>query len=240
MQLTIICLMAEVAVVGAGQARPIRVVAFGDSTTAPHEGVKQVYTQRLAKTLKARGIEVEVINAGVSGDTTADARKRFEKDVLGHEPDLVVIQFGLNDSAVDVPEGRIEPQLPRQAYEQNLDYFVKTLESRGIRVILMTQNPVIWTDELRSACGRPPYNPDDRWGFNVLNQQYAESARGLARTHDVPLIDVYRHYLDYDQVPGQTADSLLSDGVHPNDEGHTLVAELLARQIDALARSLSE
>ena len=235
--LWIVCPFTAVTPLRLDADKPLRIVAFGDSTTAVRAGVAQVYAQRLPKTLAARGIQVEVINAGISGNATAEARRRFRSDVLRHKPDLVIIQFGLNDSAIELLEGETRPRVAQAEYEQNFDYFVRTLKARDARVILMTQNPVLWTDAIKAEYAKPPYNPDDRWGFNVLNAEYAESVRKIARAHDVPLIDVYQGYQDYDRVPGQTADALLSDGVHPNDEGHRLVADLLTEQIASMLKT---
>ncbi len=232
--LWVVCPFTAVTPLRPDADKPLRIVAFGDSTTAVRAGVAQVYAQRLPGKLAGRGIEVEVINAGVSGNTTADARERFQADVLSHRPDLVVIQFGLNDSAVAIQQGETEPRVALPDYQQNLAHYVRTLKGHGIHVVLMTQNALLWTDALKTECGRPPYKPDDRWGLNVLNAEYAESVRKIARAHDVPLVDVYQGYQDYDRVPGQTADALLSDGVHPNDEGHRLVANLLTEQIASM------
>lgn len=227
----------DVARAGADEAKLIRIIAFGDSTTATHDMIERVYPQRLAGALQARGIKAEVINAGVGGNTTADARVRFQKDVLQHQPDVVIIQFGLNDSAIDLHEGKTEPRVSKRVYEHNLAHFVKTLKGRAIRVILMTPNAMLWTAELKSACGKPPYDPEDRWGFNLLGAEYAESVRRLARAHAVPLIDVYQLFLGYDGVEGQRADDLLLDGVHPNDKGHRIIADSLTHEIVALAGS---
>src|SRR5690606_6751766 len=80
---------------------PLTVVAFGDSTTAPRDlgGGKAlvVYADLLRERLPAAGQPATVVNAGVGGNSTTDARARFERDVLAHDPDLAIIQFGLND-----------------------------------------------------------------------------------------------------------------------------------------------
>jgi lysophospholipase L1-like esterase len=229
--LSVVCPFTAIMPARSETGKPLRIVAFGDSTTAVRAGVAQVYAQRLPKTLAARGIRVEVINAGVDGNTTTLARQRFQSDVLRHQPDLVIIQFGLNDSVIELPGGQTEPRVAQAEYEQNLDYFVRSLRMQDAHVILMTQNPVLWTDKIKEEYAKPPYNPDDRWGFNVLNAQYAESVREIARAHDLPLIDVYQLSLDYDRIPGQSADALLTDGVHPSDEAHRLIADRLTEQI---------
>ena len=81
--------------------KPGGIVMFGDSTTAPRGAVK-VYSSRVDTALQSIGSSLSVHNAGVSGDTTSAALKRLQADVLAHEPRVVVIQFGINDSAVDV------------------------------------------------------------------------------------------------------------------------------------------
>ena len=198
------------------------IVAFGDSTTAPR-GNLVVY----ASLLQQQFPSARVINAGVGGNSTVEARARFERDVLAHDPALVIIQFGINDSAVDVWKGADQPRVPLTDYAQNLAYFVQTLRQRGAAVILMTPNPMCWTDQLKEMYGKPPYHPDDPDGFNVLLKQYAQQMRNLAAEEDVPLADAYAAFEQFDRVEGQSVSDLLLDGMHPNDRGHALETALL-------------
>ena len=71
----------------------VRIISFGDSLTAPRPGVI-TYTDVLAKVLP------EVINRGVPGNTSSQARARFAADVLDNHPDLVIIQLGATDAAM--------------------------------------------------------------------------------------------------------------------------------------------
>ena len=233
--LCVVYMVAEAKLTLADESKLLRIVAFGDSTTAQRSNIDQVYAHRLRQLLAAENIQAEVINAGVGGNTTMLALQRFHEQVLAHRPDIVIIQFGLNDSVIEVHQGATEPRTPRAQYEKNIEFFVRALLTQGARVILMTANPVLWTDDFRKIYGKPPYNQADRWGMNLLNAKYAQSVRDIARAHSLPLIDVYQLYLDYDQVPGQQAADLLPDGLHPNDEGHRMVAELLAREIRRLS-----
>lgn len=204
------------------------IVAFGDSTTAPRENVV-VYATLLEEALATKGIAAKVVNAGVGGNTTADARARFERDVLAHKPDLAIIQFGLNDAAVDVWKNppATQPRVSAEEYEKNLRYFVNTLKTRGAEIILMTPNASQWTEKTKQMYGKPPYQPDDPDGFNVLVSRYAEIVRQVARAEKVPLIDVYAAFQAYGKEPGQSIGDLLLDAEHPNSKGHQLVAELL-------------
>ncbi|MCP5102381.1 MAG: hypothetical protein GY950_03330 [bacterium] len=220
---------------GSNERNPghFQVVAFGDSTTAVREGIKKVYPRRLAEALAAAkpGFKVEVINAGVHGHSTYHGRERFERDVLNREPHLVIIQFGINDSCIDVHRGKTEPRVRREVYENNLIYFIAALRARECKVILMTPNPVLWTEEITRTWGRRPYDTDDRMGFNLLNREYAESVRRIAGKMNVPLVDVYKMFLDYDGRKGRSLEELLLDGIHPNDRGHRLITKSLLRLI---------
>ena len=220
----------------AGAAEPVMIVAFGDSTTAPRiVGGKPltVYADLLKKGLPRKGVDATVVNAGVGGNTTSHAQARFAHDVLAHRPDVVILQFGINDSAVDVWKKPPAPR-PRVAidrYEKNLRHFVRTLRDMGGRVILMTPNPLRWTAKLKGMYGKPPYRPEDPDGFNVLLRPYAEKVRKIARQEQVPFIDVYAGFEAYGKTEGHSVDEILLDGMHPNAKGHRMVADLLIAQI---------
>ncbi len=208
------------------------IVAFGDSTTAPR-GKLQVFTRLLESELALKEVDTQIINSGVGGNNTNQARKRFQKDVLTHRPDVVIIQFGINDAAVDVwkkPPATV-PRVDLELFEENLTHFVTTLQSKGSEVILMTPNPCRWTSKLKELYGKPPYQPDQVDGFNVLLSEYANAARRIAKQNDAALIDVYRLFQDYDKQPQQAVDDLLLDGIHPNADGHRLIAELILKQL---------
>ncbi|QDU36131.1 putative rhamnogalacturonan acetylesterase YesY [Maioricimonas rarisocia] len=210
------------------------IVTFGDSTTAPR-GKLTVYSDLLVRELPTAARKVQVINAGIGGNNTDMARKRFEKDVLAHDPDVVIIQFGINDAAVDVWKSppATQPRVDLDRYRENLKHFITTLRARGTHVILMTPNPLRWTPSLKQRYGRPPYDPDDEDGFNLLLREYAAAARRVADQHDVPLVDVDRAFHDYDRQPGQSLADLLLDGMHPNERGQRMIADLLIKELQS-------
>ncbi len=205
---------------------PMTIVAFGSSTTAPR-GSLMIYPMLLDWDLADAGRNVTVINAGHGGDNTIIAGARFEADVLAPEPDLTIIQLGINDSAIDVWKDATEPRVPIDEYERRLEEFVTRLQFQGSAVILMTPNPLRWTDRLREMYSKPPYNPDDPAGFSFLLRDYAERVRQIAARNDVPLVDSFALFEEYGQVDGQSVDDLLLDGMHPNDLGHAIEAEAL-------------
>lgn len=218
-----------------GSARPVKIVAFGDSTTAKR-GSATVYLDCLERDLPQQGIEIVAINSGIGGNTTVAGKSRFTRDVLDHNPDLVIIQFGINDSTVDVwkdPPAEAS-RVPMDLYVENLAYFLDTLKKQGTQVILMVPNCLRWTSTTQKMYGKPPYDPNDPDGFNATLRPYTDCVRRIAQEFSVPLIDVYAAFQEYGAVEGQSVDDLLSDGMHLNNKGHQLVANLLAKKIGEL------
>jgi len=205
--------------------RPGGIVMFGDSTTADREGaVERVYAVRVHEALEGIGSTLSIYNAGVRSNTTKNARDRLAKDVLAHKPRGVVIQFGINDAAVDVwknPPAKAS-RVPLAEYEANLRWMIAALRQQKIKPILMTTNPTRWTSKLREIYGKPPYRPEEPDGFDApVLARYNDAVRRLAKELGVPLVDVH------DAFSRQNPDKLLLDGMHPNDEGHRIIAELL-------------
>jgi len=218
-------------------ARPMVLVAFGDSTTALRKNL-EVYATLLEKELPAKGIQVKIHNAGVGGNSTHDARHRFQTDVLSRNPDVVILQFGINDSAIDVwkQPPADQPRVPLKQYEINLRYFITVLKKRGVNVLLMTPNPLRWTPRLKELYDKTPYEPENPDGMNHLLKLYTETVRKIARTEKVSLVDVAKAFENYAQDGHQSMDDLLLDGMHPNQQGHRLIAGLLSPRIVELSK----
>ncbi len=111
----------------AGQTRPTTIVAFGDSLTAGY-GLKtnESFPAQLQMALAAKGHKVNVVNAGVSGDTTSDGAARLDW-ALDPKPDAVIMELGANDALRG-----IDPKVPRT----NLDSMLATLKAKGLTVLL--------------------------------------------------------------------------------------------------------
>jgi acyl-CoA thioesterase-1 len=140
-------------------AEPVKILALGDSLTAGYglpEG--DGFTVRLQKALKDKGYDVQVINAGVSGDTTAGGRARLDW-ALGDQPQVALVELGANDGLRG-----LDPASTRE----NLDAILTTLKDRKIPTLL--------------AGMYAPRNLGREYGdrFNAI---YPD----LAAKHDVPL-----------------------------------------------------
>ena len=204
------------------------VISFGDSTTASRKNVEP-YTFQLAQRFKSAAAEIRFINRGVPDDNTDRARARLKTDILDDHPSLVIVQFGLNDSAIDVwktPPAE-QPRISLKRYEENLTYFVTEIRRSGADVVLMTPNQLRWSPVLREKYGRPPYDLNDERGMTRPVAAYAEVVRQIAARLKVTLVDVYAAYDDWEQRHHESCSSLMLDGTHPNTQGHALVTDAL-------------
>jgi acyl-CoA thioesterase-1 len=111
----------------AGPARPMRIVVLGDSLVAGFQlKTSDAFPAQLERALKARGHNVEIINAGVSGDTTAGGLERL-KWAVPEATDAVILELGANDALRGLDPGRAKA---------NLDKIIVELKSNGVEVLL--------------------------------------------------------------------------------------------------------
>jgi lysophospholipase L1-like esterase len=186
-------------------SQPVKIVCFGDSVTGVyyHTGGRRAYTAMVAVALEEAYPEAEVtaINAGISGNTTADGLRRIEKDVIAHKPDLVTVMFGLNDMVrVPIPEFKV-----------NLGQIIKRCREAGAEVLLCTPNSVISTSNRRI-------------GTLV---EYCEAVREVADEEQTPLCDVHATFEGLRTRDPVAWRLMLSDEIHPNMDGHKLIAETI-------------
>ena len=108
-------------------ARPVKILAMGTSLTQGYglpPGTE--FTTQLQATLKAQGIDVEIVNAGVSGDTSSGGLSRLDWSLADH-PDAAIIELGSNDMLRGVPPS---------VTEKNLRAILDRLKAAHVKVLL--------------------------------------------------------------------------------------------------------
>jgi lysophospholipase L1-like esterase len=158
----------------------LKIVCFGDSLTEVGYGAS--YFPELVRLMP----EHEMINAGVGGDTAINLLRRIEADVLERKPDGVLLMVGGNDAisfsqpktrsyyrqAKDIPDGVVTPDMFEQAY-------------RDLLTQLQLAHIMVWI-------GLEPneYSPT----VVAAHADYNERARNIARSHNLPVLDLMDAY----------------------------------------------
>lgn len=193
---------------GAASAKPATLVALGDSLTAGY-GLAQEdgFVPRLQAWLVAHGADVTVLNAGVSGDTTAGGLARLDW-TLTPEVDAMIVTLGGND----LLRG-LDPANSRA----NLDAIMAGAAARALPVLLVGMR----------APGN--YGPDYKAAFDAI---YPE----LAAQYGALLAQDFFAGLGA-QDPTNLAHYMQPDGIHPNAAGVLKIVEALGPQVlDLLTR----
>ena len=190
--------------------RVINIVCHGHSVPAGYFATPFVnsfcaYPHLLHRLIKERFpyAVVNVIVTAIGGENSKSGSLRFEKDVLTHRPDLVTIDYALNDRALDLSEAK-------NAWRNMIEAALHA----AVPVILLTGT----LD--RSYFDKGPQ-------YTKLTER-AELIRGLADEYNVGLADSLSAWTDAANEP-EALVNLLSHVNHPTSEGHMLVARELGK-----------
>ncbi len=179
---------------------PFRIIAIGDSLTQGWM-VRKGYLDFLADMLKVSfpGCDVTIINRGIPGDTAEGGLFRLRKDVLESDPDLVFIQFALNDAFTGVLPVRFKNTIKTMVDHIRADTFAE--------ILLMTSVPIMHQEE------------------DFMAENFYSRLIELSKEENIPIALVH-HYWKQKIAEGTDIRSLVQmDMVHPNVEGYRLMAE---------------
>lgn len=182
----------------------VTIVAFGDSITAGYCvrcGFPSFWKELLVK--KYPEAVVEMINSGTCGDTSMDGLARLDWAVLAYEPDLITINFGINDCALG---------LDLEEFEMNFVEMVHRIRAGpNSEVLLLSSQPL----------ETPPY---DRM---VLD--YYQAVHRVAKEMNVGFVNVYSAWMRKVNAGMPLGSMILSGLDHPNEAGYRVIAEELMK-----------
>jgi len=158
--LTLVSALALTASISRGDAPRPRIVVLGDSLASGRGiGTANAFPAVLQQKLDDAGLPYEVVNAGVSGDTTSGALRRFER-FLDASVRVLVVELGANDGLRGVPIDRVK---------ENLGRIIETAQARGITVLLCRMEAL------------PMYGWDYTAAFHKAFDE-------IGRRYDVPMV----------------------------------------------------
>lgn len=145
---------------------------------------------------------VNSITTSIGGEQSQQGAVRFDKEVLNHKPDVIFIDYGLNDRGIDLEKARI-------AWVE----MIEAALSQNLKVILLTPTP-----DLKEDISDPD---SDLAG-------HAEQIRNLAREYQVGLIDSFQMFRELSE--NRELKAFMAQNNHINQKGHHLVADLIFSQ----------
>lgn len=193
--------------------RTINLVFHGHSVPAgyfktPVVNTMDAYPYQVLRLLKEKYpyAVINVIYTAIGGENSQSGQKRFESDVLCHKPDVLFIDYALNDRGLGL-------ETAKAAWEK----MIAEAQKRGIKIILLTPSPDLSVDLL---------DP------NTDLELHAKQIRLLAKKYQLGLVDSYARFRDI-KVAGGDIEDYMSQINHPNEKGHAVIAnEILKYFID--------
>ncbi|WP_298329980.1 SGNH/GDSL hydrolase family protein [Haloactinopolyspora sp.] len=199
--------------------RSINVVFHGHSVPAGYHQTPEVKPFESYPFMVYRGLNerfptavVNTITTAIGGENSMQGAQRFRRDVLRHKPDLVFIDYAINDT-------NLTPAQVERAWR----IMIKAARQQHVPVVLVTPT------------GTVPHDLGDP--ADPLSIR-AELIRELGREYDLPVADVSAQWqaaLD----AGTPKESLLSHYYHPNEAGHDLAATEILSTIDDMRAEVS-
>lgn len=141
---------------------------------------------------------VNVINTSIGGENSESGLKRFEADVLTHKPDVLFIDYALNDRGMGLERAK-------SAWEK----MIRLALEKNIKVILLTPSP--------------DQRVDIKDDLSILDQ-HANQIKELARSFQIGLIDTYALYKNKVKSGSNLVD-YMSQVNHPNEKGHQMITD---------------
>lgn len=184
--------------------RTLNIVFHGHSVPTGYARTPMVNTLQAYPHMLLHGVKtqypfavVNVITTSIGGEQAEQGEKRFKKDVLTHRPDVLFIDYALNDRGIGLDRAE-------KAWRKMIEATLK----KDIKLILLTPTPDLKEDILNE---------------NTPLKAHADMIRRLAEEYKVGLVDSYKIF--YDKAKnGEDISKYMSQNNHPNPAGHTCVA----------------
>ena len=197
--------------------KPLTVVVWGDSIAAGGDLNWPALAERACNLALNVGRKVKIVNGGVGGLPAAQAREDFETRILEHAPDMVFIQFGLNDLRFDGSRGA-QPISTSQEFAHHIrEMVVKCRDVAHARVVVLGNHRT--RANITMPSGRT---------YDQARADLCAVARQVATEEKVEFHDMAKELV----VEGSTwTDFLADDGVHLSPQGLYAYARFAANII---------
>ena len=202
-----------------------KIFVFGDSVSFGElVSSNKSWPSLLASYFDTSNNKIIVQNFSKNGDTTRLALLRLEFDILKRKPEIVIIQFGLNDCNIWTSEFE-NSRVNIISFENNLIEICKKIYSSGAKkVFLNTNHPTLKKSNFNYQNQSINYNKSIRNAFDKLKQEY-----------NISLIDIESKFNnEIFKDSNFIKKSLLDDGIHLSEFGQIKYYEIIIEEIKSI------
>lgn len=203
----------------------MRVLVFGDSITQGYWDTEGGWVDKLRKhydELQVQDFDKDqptVFNLGISADTSRNVLARAETEIKARTrhniPPIVIVQIGINDSCAE-PSGNM---VPLEEYGTNLGKIIELLRPISTKIIFVGL----------SACDEAKTTPVSWGALHYTNKSiklYEDQMKTVAEAAGIPFVPVLDEF-----TKAMQTNELLPDGLHPNNEGHAVIFEIVKSKL---------
>jgi lysophospholipase L1-like esterase len=187
--------------------RTINLVFHGHSVptgyfATPNVNTLSAYPHLLLAQLKQKYpfAVINVITTSIGGENSEQGQKRMTRAVLNHKPDVLFIDYALNDRGIGLDRSKLA-----------MEKMIKKALNKHIKVILLTPSPDISADILKAD--------------NPL-RQHAQQLISLAKKYQVGLVDSFKQFEELAKT-GVELKKYMAQSNHPNQKGHQIISDQL-------------
>lgn len=186
---------------------PTKIVLFGTSLTAGY-----LWGEQLESWLDTRypGL-VTMVNSGMSGKNSKFGRANLVAKVLEHKPDVVFIEFAINDAGVIEWETTATPKVTVAQARENLVYMITQIQEQNPEVVIILQTMNVPWDS--------PYGSGISKSIRPKIADYYQMYRDLSSERGLMLVDHHPNWLKLKKDHPLTFQLYVADGVHPTSDG---------------------
>ena len=193
-------------------------VFFGDSIfVGQYISIEKTFVSKTANFFSKTNNSLIFHNRSVNGCTSRQALERMDFDIFGLSPDIVNIQFGINDCNIwETDFGH--PRVSKQSYIENIKEMIDRCLYKKVKYIIINSNHPL---------NRHKNLPNSRMSYEQMNTQYSRELTKVFKNYSkqVLFFDIRKEIIKSYHLSQKKYEYLIDDGVHLSQKGHDFYFE---------------
>ncbi len=208
-------------------------ICFGQGVSL-HKGWVPNISKNLSFLAEEKGVEIVIVNNAVNGRTTRQALETMPYEVQSHRPDLLLLQFGMNDCNYWQSDGGL-PRVSPAAFKANLREIIQRSFLFGAKRVFLNTNHPTTLDFEALRFTETVYEESNRFYNSLIREVYREGDERLI------LNDMEKTFHVHTRENGsELSELLLADRLHLSEKGHVLYFETIFPVLKQVVLEIAE